>query len=262
VLALALWALADILIEYGEFERAAPLLAESAKVFPAWRHGIPMADTLGSWGRLAFLQGDIEKAHALLHQAVTLGRTLKHSWVLGEYQHILGLVTLYRGDVPEAGRLLADSLHLNLDLGNDWFLGRVCTYLAEMALWEGDLDAAEGWLAQSLPYRTDLLLSMIAQIERIQVAARLATAQGAWLRAATLFGLADEMRRRIHYELAGPARQLADAALGRVQAALDAGLFADAFTTGQRLSLEEALATITAPSSATGAPLPLPQPPP
>jgi hypothetical protein len=98
------------------------------------------------------------------------------------------------------------------------------------------------------------------RIERVMIAARLASAQGANLRAATLFGLAEELRTGIHYELAGPARMLADAALARVRAALDPAGFAEAFAAGERLSFDEALATILAPGSATGAPLSLPQP--
>jgi predicted ATPase/transcriptional regulator with XRE-family HTH domain len=259
VLASPLWAYADMLIEHGEFERAAPLLAESARVFEARGNSFKMADILGTSGRLALLQGDIEKAHALLYQAVTLGEALNYRWVLGEFQLILGLVTLYRGDLREARRLLAESLRLCLDLNDEWFLARVCATLAEMALWEGELDAAEGWLARSLAYRTDRPLSMIGQIERVVVAARLATAQGGYQRAATLFGLADDLRSRIHYELAGPARQLAEAALAKVRAGLDPASFAGAFTAGQQISLDEAFATLLAPSSGTGAPLSLPQ---
>ena len=173
---------------------------------------------------------------------------------------VLGLVTLYGGDVPEARRLLADSLRLNLDLNDGWFLGRVCTYLAETALWEGDLDAAEQWLAQSLAYHADPRWIRMDQIERLFVAARLATAQAAYLRAAALFGVADEMCSRIHYELAGPARLLADTALATVRAALGAAAYDEASAAGRRLTLEEAFAAISAAPSIIDASLLFPQP--
>ena len=108
---------------------------------------------------------------------MTLARELNYQRVLGESQSVLGLVTLYSGDVPEARRLLEDSLRLCLDLNDMRFLGRVCTYLAETALWEGELAEAEHWLAQSLTYHADPRLIRIDQIERLLVAARLATAQ-------------------------------------------------------------------------------------
>ena len=100
--------------------------------------------------------------------------------MLGESQSLLGLVTLYDGDDREARRLLEESLRLCRDLNDMRFLGRVCTYLAETALWEGELDEAEHWLAQSLAYHADPREIRIEQIERLLVAARLATAQAAY----------------------------------------------------------------------------------
>jgi hypothetical protein len=93
----------------------------------------------------------------------------------------------------------------------------------------------------------------------VMVAARLAAAQGAYLRGARLFGFADEMCAGMHFELAGPARQLADAALAKVRAALDPVVFAEGFAAGQQLSLDEALDTILAPGSIADASPALPQ---
>jgi predicted ATPase/transcriptional regulator with XRE-family HTH domain len=247
VLGTPLWGYADILTENGQFERAAPLLAESVGIFQARGNRYRMADGLGTAGRLALLQGDTERAHTILREAVTIGEVLNYQRILGEFQSVLGLATLYRGDVPEARRLLADSLRICLDLNDGWFLGRVCTYLAEMALWEGEPAAAEHWLAQRLTGRATRRVFRMDHIERIMVAARLATAQGAYRRAATLFGKAHEMCAGMHYEQAGPARQLTEIALSSVRAALEPALFAEAFAAGQRLSLDEALATILAP---------------
>jgi predicted ATPase/DNA-binding XRE family transcriptional regulator len=260
VLGTPLWGYADILTENGEFERAAPLLAESVGIFQARGNRYRMADGLGTAGRLALLQGDTERAHTILREAVTIGEALNYQRILGEFQSVLGLATLYRGHVPEARRLLADSLRICLDLNDGWFLGRVCTCLAEMALWEGDLAAAEHWLAQRLTGRATRRVFRMDHTERVMVAARLAAAQGAYLRGARLFGFADEMCAGMHYELVGPARQLADAALEKVRAALGTAGFAAAYAAGQQLSLDEALATIVAPGAVTGLPPSLPQP--
>ena len=54
---------------------------------------------------------------------------------------------------------------------------------------------------------------------------------GQYLRAATLFRLADQVHRQIKYAIAGPMRALADTALATVQAALDPVVFAEAFAT-------------------------------
>ena len=82
----------------------------------------------------------------------------------------------------------------------------------------------------------------------------MATVQQQYLRAAVLFGLADQAHSQIHYAIAGPIRALADAALATVQAALDPVVFAEAFATGQQMSLEEAFTTILAPTQPTSVP--------
>ena len=255
VLGDSLWAYADRLIEQGEFAQAAPLLAESSKLLQTQGSRWEMAASLGTAGRLALLQGDLTKSHALLHEAVTLASSFNHQGKVGDLQPFLGIVTLYGGgDAPEARRLLEDSLRLCLDLNDRFFLGRVCTYLAETALWEGELAEADQWLVQSLTYQADPRRIRIDQVERLLVAARLATAQGAYLRAATLFGVAERVRSQIRYEPAGPVRRLADTALATVRASLDPPRFAEAFSAGQQLSLEEAFAAFSASSSVTGAP--------
>lgn len=76
--------------------------------------------------------------------------------------------------------------------------------------------------------------------------ARLATARQAYVRAATLFGLAEQISQRIRYPLVEPVQSLVNAALATVQAALEPAAFAEAFAAGQQLSIEEALATVLA----------------
>jgi hypothetical protein len=171
-------------------------------------------------------------------------------WGAYPWQVLLGIVILYRGDPIEARRLLTESMRTGLERKNAVLLARACAYLAETALWEGELDEAGRWLAQSLDHNADPRWNTIDQVERLFLAARLVTAQGAYLRAATLFGLADQLSTRINYVPAEPVRSLIDAALATVRAALDAHGFAEAFATGQQLSLDEAFATILNPTTA------------
>ena len=155
------------------------------------------------------------------------------------------------GETSEARRLLAESLGRCVELKEKHLLARNCTYLAETALWEGLLDEAEQWLAQSLAYHVEPQWITIHEVTRLWVAARLATAQQQYLRAATLFGLADQTHSQIHYAIGGPMCALADATLATVRGALDPAVFAEAFAAGQQMSLAEAFATILAPTQMT-----------
>ena len=137
-----------------------------------------------------------------------------------ELHYLLGLVTLYHGNPSEARQLLAESLSLCINNQEEVRAARVCTYLADAALWESKLDEAEHWLSQSLVYHSEPQRITIYTVERLLIAARLATAQQQYPRAATLFGLADQIHSQVHYAIGGPMRALADAALATVQAAL------------------------------------------
>jgi hypothetical protein len=235
-----LWALAQRLVDHGEFARAAPLLVESAQIFEARGSRWEMADSVGVSGLVALLLGDLPKAHALLHQAVALAGAYNYQEMMGAWQPLLGLVTLYGGDAAEARRLLDASLRLCLELGDKYQLARVCAYQAETALWEGQPVEAAAWLARSFGYDADPDRAGIYQVERILTAARIAAALGRMPRAAALFGLAERLRSPLNFEFAGPMRRLAEDAMAATRAALGDLAFAEGFAAGRQLSLGDA----------------------
>lgn len=81
-------------------------------------------------------------------------------------------------------------------------------------------------------------------VDCLWVAARLATAQGEYPRAATLFGLAEQMAQRIGYRAPSPVRPHIDAALAIVKAALGAVVCSESFAAGQGMTLAEAFVTL------------------
>ncbi len=245
VLGNAIGTYAERLVEYGEFAQAIPLLKESLEIFQARESRYEMADGLGTLGRLSLLQGELAQAHKLLCEAITIAAAFNYQEMLGYLQPFLGLVTLYLGDRSEARRLLDESLRTCTELRDKGFLARVCTFLAETALWEEDAAQAAQWLARSLGYDADPHLLTISGVQRLWVAARLATAQQQYARAATLFGLAGRMHSQVHDAIGGPIRSLADAALATVRAALDPAVFAEAFAAGRHVSLGEVFVMIS-----------------
>lgn len=243
-----LWAYGNALVNQGEFEQALPLLLESRAIFQQRGSGYEMAESLGTLGLLALLQGDLSGAYAQLHAAVTIATDV-NQWMVGFWQPVLGFVTLHRGDVAEARRLLTESLRLCTELKIPMLLARNCTFLAETALWEGQIDQAAQWLAQSLTQEADTGKIIIYEVVRLFVAARLATAQQQYKRAALLFGLAEQANSQIHHAYTVPLRLPADAALATVREALEPAIFAEAFAAGQQMSLAEAFARILAPAA-------------
>jgi ATP/maltotriose-dependent transcriptional regulator MalT len=247
VLAAYLCGYATSLVEQGEIDRASPIAAESLELARARGDRWGIGDGLGMLGRLALLQGDLVEAQRLFHEAVSIAKSLNNPSMQCAWQPFLGLVTLYGGDAAEARQLLNESLHLALDLKNTFFLAQICTYLAETALWTGEVEQAAHWLAQSLVYQAAPRRITRDEIDLLLVAARLATAQGDYRRAAMLFGVSEQAHSHIHYVYAGPVHAQADAALKSVRAALSPALFAEAFSAGEQLTLEAALSTLLAP---------------
>lgn len=252
---------ATLLIEQGEVARATPFATEGLKRLQTRGGRWGIGNGWGTLGMMALLQGDLAQAQRFFHEAVTIATTLHNPIMQCHWQRFLGIVTLYGGNALEAHRLLRESLHLALDLKNPFLLAQTCTYLAETALWTRELDQAEHWLAQSLAYQADPGRITIYEVGRLFVAARLATARGAYQRAATLLGLAEQVRGHTRYELVEPVRSLVDTALATVRRALGVEPFAEAFTIGQQLSLDEAFATMLARSDEqsryTGPPQPM-----
>lgn len=244
ILGANLWGYAKFLIDQGKLAQAEPVATEGLHLFRRLGNPIGIGDGLANLGRLALLQGDLAQAHRFFHEAVAIATTVRNHSMQCAAQLRLGIITLYLGDTIEARRLLSECLHFGLELQDKVFLARNYTYLAETALWEGKLDQAAQWLAQSLVYPADAQRNPSGTIEHFFVAARVATAQGQYQRAATLFGLADQVHSQIHYAIAGPMRALADAALATVHEALNPALFAEAFAAGQQMTLAEAFATI------------------
>lgn len=245
---------ADLLGQQGEVERSASLAMQSYRFFLERGNRFERADALGPLGRLALLRGDLAQAHALLQEAVEIAVAVNSKSMLRNWQSLLGLVTLYRGDLPNARRLLQENLHLCLELKNKFSLARVCLYWAELALWEGEIGAAEQWLRQSLGYHADPRPITIHEIHQLFVAARLATVQQQYQRAATLFGLAEQAHGQIHHVIGGPMCALADAALTTVRTMLEPATFAEAFAAGRQMTLGEGFATSLPSTYRTGSP--------
>jgi hypothetical protein len=193
---------------------------------------------------IAFRQGNLPKAHRFFQEVITLAATFNYPTMRSEWQPHLGLVTLCLGDTAEAQRLLRGNIPFCLEQQEMLFLARTYTYLTEAALAAGTVAEAEQCLAQSFSFHVNLHQVTQDEVERLFVAARLATAQRQYQQAAMLFGLAEATRSAIQIVLAQPLRVLADAALAIVQEALEPTAFAEAFAIGQRMPLAEACATL------------------
>ncbi|MEZ4866281.1 MAG: BTAD domain-containing putative transcriptional regulator [Caldilineaceae bacterium] len=237
--------------ETGAYDHAEKLANKSLRLFEGMGNHDMIAYPLGALGHLALLRGDLARAHRLLQEAVLVASAVGNRMSLGDWQPKLGIVTFYLGDAPTARQILHDSLRLWLDLKNNVFLARIYGYLAEIALTEGAREEAAHAVAQSMVYQARLRWLSTEVVDCLWVAARLAAAQQQYEQAATRFGLAEQVRRKVHYHGNAVMRPAVDAALAAVQAALESATFAEAFAAGQGMSLEEAFVAKLASNTST-----------
>lgn len=240
-LAFALFRYAIRLIDVGDYGAAERLSTESLALFRRRDNRDYIVAPLGNLGRLALLRGDLPQARLLLQEAVAIARSIGNVLGLIDWLPRLGVVTLSGGDAAEAQRLLHESLHLSRTINSSMYLAWNFTYLAETALWQGDLDQAAHWLAQALAHHANPRWIRTELVDCLWMAARLATVQQQYLRAATLFGLAKQVGSRIGYVPAGPVNE---AALVTVGERLGEAAFAEAFAAGQAMTLAEAFTTM------------------
>ena len=246
-LAFALFRYAIRLTDGGDYAAAERLSSESLAIFRRRGNRDFIVYPLGNLGRLALLRGDLVQARLLLQEAIATARSMSNSMGLLDWLPRLAVVMLYGGDVAEARRLLDESLRICLTVNSAMYLAWNYTYLAETALWQGDHDQAAQWLAQALTYHANPRWVRTELVDCLWVAARLATAQQQYQRAATLFGLVEQVGQRIRYAPVEPVQSLVNAALATVQAALEPAAFAEAFAAGQQMTLAEASVTLQSP---------------
>lgn len=232
----------------GEVEQSTMLIKESLLRFRRRGNLIKAGTCRALLGVLALLQGDMAEAHTCFKEVVAIGIAYSLPMMLAEWHPYLGLIALYGGNSSEARQLLEESLRLCLEVKNTIYLNRACICLAELSLWEEDADEAAYWVGQSLSYFSAPKRINIHELQRFFVAARLATMQGQYLRAAALLGIVEAAHRRIHYVNTGPMLSLVSAARAQVREALGVELFDQLFAAGQQLSLDEAYTTLLAPT--------------
>jgi tetratricopeptide (TPR) repeat protein len=232
--------------ETGAYAHAEKMATESLRLFQRMGNRDMIAYPLGALGHLALLRGDLARAHKLLEEAVAIATAVGARISLGDWQPKLGIASFYLGDHAAARQILNESLQLWLNLKNDVFLARIYGYLAEIELAEGKWAEAAQAVRESLGYQVKVRWLSTEVVDCLWVAARLAVAQNHYVRAATIFGLAEAVRLRVHYPAHGWYSALADTALATVQASLEPADFAETFAAGQRMTLEQAFTALPA----------------
>ena len=245
-LALSLSNLADVARFQGAYVRATALCEESLVLARALGDQWGIAQALLTLGRIARDCGESEGATALLHESLAIVRALGHTRDIALALAGLGDVARAQGDVDRAVSLCEESLALLRPLGDKIRIADVLTALGHARHAQGDdacaaLSHGEGLV---MFHAIGDRLGVAESLEGLAaVAGRMGAArreQGLAERAVRLLAAA-ALREAVGSPLTPVERDAHEREVAGLRAALGDARFDEAWTSGQTLSLQQAV---------------------
>jgi predicted ATPase len=246
--AAALSLLGQLRRSFDDLEGATALLEEGRALYHRVGDTAGIAFTLLHLGGVAATRLDYEDAQALFEQSLALYRDVGDSADVAFALSALAGVAARRADFARARALCDETLARFRQLGAAGGLVVGLRVLGDVAALQGDDQSAMAAYAECLSLshaavRADLVCSLEGLA---QVLARQAARPGAGRRmerAVQLFGAAAALWDRLGLPLAPEYREEHERQVAAARAALGEAAFAAAWAAGQRLSLEQAVAT-------------------
>ncbi len=237
----ALWAAGWLVDLQGFYDRSVAYAESSAQIFMELGDHQGAAHSLHLLAMMVTEQGDLARAYALHQQTLPLFQAIGDERGATFSHNGLGLVAAAQGDYATARSHFEQCAAIRRRLGDKSFLAYSLGWLALCAVRLGDLAAARAALEEGVAVRRELgdEGGLAASCEGL---AAVAAAEGRAHLAARLFGAAEAARERVGVRL--PPSELPERAhniaVARAQMAEDE--FAAAYSKGQTMTLEQAVA--------------------
>src|SRR6266508_4836977 len=225
----------------GNYAGAVTFLEESLSLFRELRQKDDIALVLSDFGLTVLYLGDYERATALCEESLALSRELGDPRGIASWLTNLGIVTLARGDDQRAKELCEESLAIRKALGYKGGCAHTLAILGRIALDQGAYERARVCYHESLTLRQET-----GEKEGIATAleglAAVTGMQGQPVSAARLCGSAESLRTLLRAPLTPIDRPYYQQTVAAIRAQLDEPTFLNAWTAGQAMTLEEAIA--------------------
>ena len=225
----------------GDADEARGLAEEALEVARRARNPMDEAYAMAHLGVVLGVQGELDDAQRLIEEGVRRARELGNLRSVGAWTKGLGGITLLQGNYPRARELFEQGLAVLRSLDDAWGILGSLSGLALVALEEHDNGSARRLLNENL----ELLRKSghhYRAANSLEIAARLAAAEGRDHRAARLYGAASVFRGSMDAGMfecevwPDPAPQIA-----RLRSALGEDAFAEAWAQGRAMSFDESL---------------------
>jgi non-specific serine/threonine protein kinase len=225
----------------GNYAGAVTFFEESLSLFRELGQKHDIALVLSGLGLTVLYLGESERASALCEESLALSRELGDLSGVASWLANLAIITLARGDDERAKDLCEESLAIRKALGYKLGCAHSLTILGRIALQQGAYERATACYQESLTLRLET-----GEKEGIATAleglAAVTGMEGQPVRAARLYGSAESLRALLGAPLTAIDRPFYQRKVAATRAQLDEPTFLKAWTQGQAMTLEDAVA--------------------
>jgi predicted ATPase len=230
-----------VLINMGEDSAAHPVLVKAQELFKAVDDPFFYAITLVHLGNVALGLGNVQEAQGWLDRAYTLSRENGEDWTISFALNNLGELARVKGDYLQAGKWYRQSEALLRKMGDKGDLARLIHNQGCIALHADDLNGAESHYRRSLTmFRR--LGNQRGIAECLAGLAGLSAARGQHPLGARLLGAAHALMNAVGAAWWPADRSEIERYLHEIQSNLAEDAFDRAWTSGENLTLEQAVA--------------------
>jgi predicted ATPase len=242
-LAMSLMNRGIVLINMGEDQEAHPLLKQAQEIFKQVDDPYFYAITLVHLGNVALGLGDPDEARGWLERALKLSREIGDGWTISFALNNLGEVSRVEGDYDQADAYYAQSEALLREMGDHGDLARLIHSRGYTALHAGDEAGAEARFLQALSMFRKLG-NQRGIAECLTGLAGLCAARSRPELGAQLLGAAHALMDRAGAAWWPADRVEIERSRRTIQNALNAQGFDEAWSTGEGMSLDRAVALV------------------
>jgi predicted ATPase/DNA-binding CsgD family transcriptional regulator len=224
----------------GDWSVARSLLEESLAIYRRLEYEVRMAAVLQDLGRVCAELGEWTAAHTFLTESLEIGRRLGDEEGVALSLFALGRVCWLRGDNSSARPFIENSLRILRKVGDRFWINACLVYLGYIDCEEGNYKAARSrflLMNEILP----LIQFPWGTTYTLEGFARLAVAEGEFVRALRLGGATGALRRTYGVSIGPGSETFFERSLEPAWQALDEEDGRVAWGEGQKMTLEEAL---------------------
>lgn len=225
----------------GNYVGAVNYFEESLALFRQLDEKHDMALALSGLGLTVLYLEEYERATSLSEESLALSRELGDPRAIASWLTNLGIIMLARGMHTRAQELCEESLAIRKALAYKGGCAHTLTILGRIALAQGAYERATACYKESLTLRqeTGEKEGIATALEGLAAVTRM---QGQLVSAARLYGSAESLRTLLGAPLTPIDRPYYQQNVTAIRAQLDEPTFLKAWTAGQAMTLEEAIA--------------------